>query len=816
MRLLLASIFVFFSLSLSSQLNEHTIYVDTKAGSWEQLEILSSQLPLPVFYDSLAIDSLNFDATATNDLYLLNYKTKAGVLGDTKIILEYYDQSNSSGLPNIRYSSIYSSAKTSKIVSVSDYELSNSNSGTLHPLVNDSTTDGPLEIVKIGYASGCTATIQGTDEISYTLIEDSAELLYFFKDAKDNISSAKAYLQLENDNISADLEAFTDNKGGYVFSLPSTSYTISSNVNDGEITNLEGHIWKYQPDENHIGYDAVTFTSPSGATINYDFEVLNHNLNGSFVRDDEFYVPTDGSAIFDVLENDLKSNLNVVYHSPELTELSNGVFEYTPAAGFEGDEVFIYKVLSGTSLYTGHITVHTDDFAPLNEYAYSFDIVNNQTLSIKHNSPIEGYEFNIAVEPSNGSVSIVEMNIPYEDGCDSLTQNQLIVYTPDPGYTGNDEFDVEFCSASSVCGEIVKVDVQVLASNNSECLCTDDCVFKGDHNDDGIVNVKDILDLGLNIGKGGETRSDDFEEVWTGQYSNDWGYTQLNTSIDLKCGDSDGDGYIDGSDLSEIESNYGNSSRFHSSIEAVFSEVPIIFEPQSTDIDSGEVLHLDIFVGDAIFPAIDYQGVSFSLNVNAELMDSASVVFTPAPDSWLSDNSSTFEFHTVPQDGQVDIGITRVGRGSADGYGFVGVLSFIIEDEIGGFREEDYYTSAPISITNAISVDYYGEYKVHPVYEKELILSDENSQETEGKDLPLTIKTYPNPTINVLKIDSEKLLIDRIQVVDVTGRILSDQQVAPHFQHQTDLSSYAEGIYLIKLYSEEQVVTKKVYKTSSK
>jgi len=813
MRLLIACILFAFSFSLSAQLNDHTIYVDTKAGSWEQIEINSSQLPEPVYYDTLSIDSVNFDATASNDIFLLNFKARPGVIGNSKIILEYYDQNNSPGLPNIRYSSIHTSAKTSKVIAAPDFKLSTSNSGSIYPLSNDISTDSPLEIVKIGYAEGCTASITGSDEITYDLVGSVGEILYFIEDSLGNVSSGKIHLELEDDNVSQSFSKYTDNKGSYTFTLPSDSYTISSNVTDGLLYNVTGHIWTYSPEQNFVGTDAATFISATGALIDYEFNVLNHSLNGSFIVDDEFYVPSEGSMIFDVLENDLRSNLDVVYHSPELTEVSNGVFEYTPPTGFEGDQIFLYKVLSGTSLYTGYITVHTDDFSPLNENDYSFEIVTDQTLSIEHNSPIEGYDFEISVAPSNGSVVVVDQSSPFIDGCDSLSQNQLIVYTPNQGYSGSDEFDIEFCSASGVCGEIVKVDVQIISSNNTDCLCTENCVFQGDHNDDGVVDVKDLLDLGLNIGKGGSARTNDFEEVWTGQFSNDWGHTQLNSIIDLKCGDSDGDGYIDSSDLDQIVANYGNSSRFHSSLNAVLSDVPISFVPQSTDIDSGEVLYLDILVGDSSFPAIDYQGISFSLNVDPELMDSSSVIFTPNPDSWLADNSFPFEFFISPEDGKVDIGITRTGRGSADGFGLVGVLSFIIEDELAGFREEDYFNSTPITITNAISVDYYGNYKVHPDFKRDIILDSKVEHQDTNTDMELTISAYPNPTNGLFTIDSEIFLIDRIQVLDVTGRILSDESIAPHFTHSSDLSDYSEGIYLIKIYSQGQLFTKKVYKT---
>ena len=127
MRSVLLVFVLFLSQTLSAQLNEEQIYIDTKVDTWESVAINSSQLPKVLKFDSLSIGPIDFDATAIGiDLYQLNYRTKANAVGDSKIIIEYYDQGNSPGLANIRFTTLHNLAKTSKVIAEPDYLVNSS------------------------------------------------------------------------------------------------------------------------------------------------------------------------------------------------------------------------------------------------------------------------------------------------------------------------------------------------------------------------------------------------------------------------------------------------------------------------------------------------------------------------------------------------------------------------------------------------------------------------------------------------------------------------------------------------------------------
>jgi hypothetical protein len=63
---------------------------------------------------------------------------------------------------------------------------------------------------------------------------------------------------------------------------------------------------------------------------------------------------------------------------------------------------------------------------------------------------------------------------------------------------------------------------------------------------------------------------------------------------------------------------------------------------------------------------------------------------------------------------------------------------------------------------------------------------------------------YPNPTNGILNIGNKDLI--KIQLFDLTGRIIKEYNPNP----LVDLSNFSKGIYLIKLISDEGIMTDKI------
>jgi len=74
------------------------------------------------------------------------------------------------------------------------------------------------------------------------------------------------------------------------------------------------------------------------------------------------------------------------------------------------------------------------------------------------------------------------------------------------------------------------------------------------------------------------------------------------------------------------------------------------------------------------------------------------------------------------------------------------------------------------------------------------------------------ISVYPNPTSGELRIDSEELRIEKVEIFDMSGRNLL-LSTFPIFQHTTiDISQLSAGTYFVKITTESGEAIKKVIK----
>ncbi len=811
---IIACILTFSTILLSAQLNPSNVYVSSKYNELSSVLIQSTNvapnftITPDVGQDTMYIHSLG------NNQYEVRYTPPAGFIGETELVVEYFEPGPIPGIPSSNYTKVHYQVKSSDIDPGTDRYLASSDTLTFDVLANDSASDGPLTISKLGIVEGGTASIgaNGTDiSFSFNSGADDALIRYFVEDTLGNRESALVFLNKDNESLIATKDIYTDNKSFYELRLSSSLYEIEDAPQNGALSiTTDNHVWLYTPNTTYTGQDTFSFSTPNGGLLSYNVEILDKANNATFVVDDEYFLTTDGSLTFNVFDNDLKLGQTIMDYSSELTYNGNGEFSYTPDAGFEGDEVFYYKIFSGYKFHTGSIVIHVNDFAPVSDLVYEFNILENHDLKTKHHSPVGDYTFELLVAPTNGTVTILDANGSEILECDTISGNNTIIYSPDADFNGIEEFDLEYCTLSGHC-EVVKVNVNVLDSNYDDCLCLNGCVYKGDSNDDGVVDMKDVLDMSLNIGRGGYERTNDFNLLWTGQDSDDWGYSQMGAGIDLKCSDADGDGYIDHSDFSEIQSNYSNVHKFKAQDLAATSNVPIYFIPPSTPVDSGEWITLDIAIGNASLAAIDLYGAAFTINFDPSIMDSSSVQFSLYDDNWLEQSSPLLQDFNVPQDGQVDIAVSRVTNISTDGFGIIGKLEFIVEDEIVGIKRNDLgkFLSS-VKVTNIISTDAFGKYKSHPDY-TDFIEFDADGLTTE-EELLQSISVSPNPTASVLTINADKYNIDQISLFDPVGRTIIQNQIVGARSYDLDMSALQQGVYFLQIQSHESSIIKKVQK----
>jgi len=75
------------------------------------------------------------------------------------------------------------------------------------------------------------------------------------------------------------------------------------------------------------------------------------------------------------------------------------------------------------------------------------------------------------------------------------------------------------------------------------------------------------------------------------------------------------------------------------------------------------------------------------------------------------------------------------------------------------------------------------------------------------------IVVFPNPTTGKLTIDNGQLIIDKIEIFDFVGRIVSSNHlISSSSNHKIDISHLNYGIYFVKIVTEQGMVVKKVLK----
>jgi hypothetical protein len=74
----------------------------------------------------------------------------------------------------------------------------------------------------------------------------------------------------------------------------------------------------------------------------------------------------------------------------------------------------------------------------------------------------------------------------------------MLVYTPEANYTGTDHFEYYYCVQPSNLCYLVKVNMDVVEEPEEEtCPCIVGCVWPGDGDVDGRVDMSDLLTLGI-------------------------------------------------------------------------------------------------------------------------------------------------------------------------------------------------------------------------------------------------------------------------------------------------------------------------------
>lgn len=386
---------------------------------------------------------------------------------------------------------------------------------------------------------------------------------------------------------------------------------------------------------------------------------------------------------------------------------------------------------------------------------------------------------------------------------------RITCFNPQTGSPNNNEYVSDSARA-----------VFFLAEGQANSCTDDDCVFPGDANYDGIVNVWDLLCIGIGYQFQGEERQDT-GILWQPYEATDWSLNIGN--LNFKHSDCNGDGTINVNDVQAIANNYGNMHTFDTdTIEFIpqnstFSPITITVDIQNDIINIGDTVIAHIILGSPQ-DAVSIYGIAFSISHNVVDSSAAPIQFL---NSFIGDSTNTISYQRNLGNGLIEAAITRTNHTQSVGNGVFGRISFVMEDFIEGKDQTEdvqIYLNTAYIITGeqASSYSYVtNETAVTAIStigdEASVVLN--NNGATNPNNIN-TLQPYPNPTQSHFNLPfDDKNKIEKIEIYDNKGQKVMAKNVNSNQEVPIDVSNLKKGIYFAKITTNKKVEVHKIFIT---
>lgn len=781
------------------------------------VELKSSIQPIIISYPENFNNLIGFQLVAPKT-YSISYVPLQDYIGLDKFIIETYDpDALFPGWGKPEYSTVEVEIVPSIITNdchVVDLQTGIDSIAIDITSKNTSTAGGTIDLFEIANTQNAESFVIDSVFLSAKLnaLSELAIVQYLVRDSLGTSNLSKVFIRPDGYEVSDTLELFIKPAQTLDLVLNKEPFTFSPPAN-GSLTNVTTGAYSYVAAKGN--YTDTIYFNTQTATKFVTIRCIDRNTDTRFAKDDFVFTEKNNHVTFDVFANDLKDGYYITNHSPELQYDTLGLFTYYPDPWFIGEKEFFYTVYNGFEHQEASITIKVDNYLPRTEHSYDFTAFKEDNYLLDYNVPIDDYLFFVETAPSNGSVIIHGTTDTISTTCQTITGPSLLEYVPNPGFTGQDYFELEYCSITGSC-TIVKVDMNVVDNPDpSYCHCIGgDCVWEGDLNNDGIVNHEDLLPLGFYLGLEGNVRSDFAYSVPRGQIADDWNYLFGTESYDIKHIDANGDGVITSHDANTILDNYGKINNLISDEWVGQSKIGLSFIPRSTDIDSGDLVIIDIAIGTENLPVVDMQGLSLDLNINSDIIDSASLEVIYHQNSWFTYNSPIIDITQQPSDGHVQTAFTRTDPSLAVGEGIIATLQFIGEDDLDGFKLLEDTKSIPFAVTARNIKMMSNAGREVRLQDASVILNMNISNDDPAPSI-IEETIYPNPVrdnLFIANIDYDQALNTTVELLDLSGAVIGRYNLDKVSASGIDVRSLSTGIFLARFVRNDQVSIHKFVK----
>ena len=355
----------------------------------------------------------------------------------------------------------------------------------------------------------------------------------------------------------------------------------------------------------------------------------------------------------------------------------------------------------------------------------------------------------------------------------------------------------------------------VFSVGGAEICEHNDCVFPGDTNKDGWVNIFDALPIGLGYNTVGVVRPN-ATIAPTYQAAFDW-LAPLIFDQDAKHADCDGNGLIDENDFDAIDQNYQYVAKKELIVDASLPSVKISFESDTIELQNagGNAITVParLSVGTEDQPITDFLGLAVSFdyhsnNVQAITTEAVVSSFIEEPNTLFIKDKNDLLAH------QYGLAITKKNQIGSTGFGVLAEVGFVIIVDVLEARQ----TNVEFSINDLKVIDSKGQIIPVNISTDSIhltILSIESrpiSTSTKEETLKQHISIAPNPTAGSLLLSLDKSVSYRDGVVDLYNT-LGEKVLTQHILQantQLEVSHIDAGVYWMTVRLAEGQVSQQV------
>lgn len=331
--------------------------------------------------------------------------------------------------------------------------------------------------------------------------------------------------------------------------------------------------------------------------------------------------------------------------------------------------------------------------------------------------------------------------------------------------------------------------------------CTEDCVWPGDLNANGVANYLDFLTFGFCYQSTGPARTNQ-STMWEPLNADDWAGTLPVLGTNFKHSDADGNGVVDEMDRLVIAINYTQMNpNFVDFLGHSIDGDDLFAVLVDSVVAPGGSLVFDIHLGTAANPISDIYGIGFQINIDTQHVENVLFDYT---ENWLGVDDEVLVHNKYSDEHDfIGMALTRFDGVPVSGFGRIARVEIVITDVVLGL-EVDSTACIPFPLTfeNVLGIDENENDKLITTHSDTMGIkhpSQLTSVFENPKKLKNTFKVFPNPSDRYLTIKSSVPFSD-LMLYNQMGEVVwrkTPPSVITETRLDCDLLNLPSGLYFI-------------------